>query len=58
MECIKYLEDPAGYIKRTTLELKSQPGVLRPRLENIKKYIDAFKVATYDKCIELARNMF
>lgn len=58
LECIKYLENPEQYIKKTSAELKTQPGVLRPRLENIKKFVQAYQVKTYEKCVELARNLF
>jgi ubiquitin-activating enzyme E1 len=58
LECIKYLEDPVGYIKKTSSELKAQPGVLRPRLETIKRYVEAYQVRTYEKCVELGRQLF
>lgn len=58
LECIKYMEEPANYIKKTSTELKNQPGVLRPRLETIKNYVEAYQVRTYEKCVELGRLMF
>jgi ubiquitin-activating enzyme E1 len=58
IECIKYLENPNDYLKKTNAELRTQPGVLRPRLENVKRYVSAATNPTYTKCVELARNMF
>ena len=52
------MEEPVNYIKKTSTELKHQPGVLRPRLETIKSYVEAYQVRTYEKCVELGRLMF
>jgi len=47
-----------NYIKKILAELRSQPGVLRPKLESVKKFADVAKKPSLHSIVVLAKNMF
>eukprot|EP01016_Furgasonia_blochmanni_P016293 TRINITY_DN1933_c0_g1_i2.p1 TRINITY_DN1933_c0_g1~~TRINITY_DN1933_c0_g1_i2.p1 ORF type:complete len:800 (-),score=390.27 TRINITY_DN1933_c0_g1_i2:282-2681(-) len=57
-ECSDYLNDPAGYLKKVSTELDGKPGMLRQRLETVKRIATELNKATYETCVTLARNIW
>ncbi|CAD8178797.1 unnamed protein product [Paramecium octaurelia] len=57
-DCIKYLENPENYLKKILNELKNQPGVLRPKLESVKKFAEVAKKPSLHSIVALTKNMF
>lgn len=57
-ECSKYIQNPQLYIEQNQRELRQKPSILRSRLETVKKLAEVLRSCQYEKCVDLARNMF